>query len=240
MSEMIPHHYNADHNTTSANIIVPFLLEHIDVGSMIDIGCGLGQWPYVFKNYGAKEIVGIDGAHVPREARKIRQFHEFDLTRLPLVKKFLQDTYNKKFDLCVCLEVAEHLPESMAKEFVALLTSTSDFVLFSAAIPYQTGENHINEQPHEYWINIFSEKGYTCCDMFRKNFWNNASVNWWYRQNMFLFINKGCRLKKEIACTYDGNCYIHPEMLKIYIAKASKPGLTPKRILAKLRSLPRW
>jgi SAM-dependent methyltransferase len=237
---IILHHYNDDHNTTSASIVVPYLLEYIEVERVIDIGCGLGQWLQVFQASGATEAVGIDGAHVPRELRKIQQFHEFDLTDLPGLKKFLKTSFPEKFNLCLSLEVAEHLPEGLAREFIALLASLSDCVLFSAAIPNQTGENHINEQPHEYWVGLFAENGYTCCDIFRKKFWNNASINWWYRQNMFLFINENCLLKKAIANQYDGNTYIHPELLKLYIPAAvpqAQPISLQKQLLFKLKKL---
>jgi hypothetical protein len=231
------HHYNEDHNTTSASIIVPFLLEYLNVESVIDIGCGLGQWLKVFENYGIKEVIGIDGAHVPRSLRKIENFHEYDLTDFTTLKI---NTSKKKYDLCISLEVAEHLPEYLAYEYICFLTDLSDCILFSAAIPGQTGENHINEQPHEYWIRLFSERGYGCCDMFRKKFWNNSSINWWYRQNMFLFINENYQLKKEIVCEYDGNTYIHPELLKLYISmtiKSVKPNSFRKRFLYKLKKI---
>lgn len=236
----ILHHYNDDHNTTSASIVVPYLLEYIDVKRVIDIGCGPGQWLQVFQASGATEAVGIDGAHVPRELRKIQQFHEFDLTDLPGLKTFLKSSFPDKFNLCISLEVAEHLPEGLAREFIALLTSLSDYVLFSAAIPYQTGENHINEQLHDYWVKLFMGKGYSCCDIFRKKFWNHPSVNWWYRQNMFLFINQNSRLKKEVACQYDGNTYIHPELLKLYIPAAvpqTQQNSLHKQLLSKLKKL---
>lgn len=218
------HCYNEDHNVTSASVVVPYLCQYLEPQSVIDIGCGLGQWLCVFEKYGATETVGIDGAHVPKELRKIDRFVEFDL-------RCFKDLYNTplllsegggKFDLCVNLEVAEHLPEKNAPEFVTFLTELSDCVLFSAAIPHQTGENHVNEQPHRYWVDLFAQRGYVCCDIFRKEFWNNSSVNWWYRQNMFLFIKQGYRLKRMDFNAYDGNQYVHPELFKVYISMMNK------------------
>lgn len=48
------------------------------------------------------------------------------------------------------LEVAEHIDEKYAQNFIELLTLTSDIILFSAAIPNQGGLEHINEQPPKY------------------------------------------------------------------------------------------
>ena len=37
-------------------------------------------------------------------------------------------------------------------------------MLFSAAVPGQGGENHVNEQPLAYWRAIFREHGYSAVD----------------------------------------------------------------------------
>lgn len=96
---------------------------------------------------------------------------------------------DQKFDLCISLEVAEHLSEAIANDFVDFLCTASDVVLFSAATKCQGGTNHINEQWQSYWIDIFESNGYECLDIFRPHLWNNKSVDWWYRQNIFLFVN---------------------------------------------------
>lgn len=225
MRNQVLHHYNEDHNITSANVIVPYLLGYIEPKSVIDIGCGLGQWLNVFEKFGAKDIVGVDGSHVPKELRKIDGFVEFDLRHfqdLRTTPLLSNDKGKKNFDLCINLEVAEHLPKETAPDFVTFLTQLSDCVLFSAAIPYQTGENHINEQPHRYWVDLFAQRGYVCCDIFRKKFWDNALVNWWYRQNMFLFIEQGYQLKQMDFDSYDENQYIHPELFNIYTSMINK------------------
>src|SRR5579862_3100091 len=57
----------------------------------------------------------------------------------------------RSFDLAMSFEVAEHLPPDAAKGFVDSLTRLAPLVLFSAAIPFQGGVGHINEQWPEYW-----------------------------------------------------------------------------------------
>src|SRR5262249_60644531 len=52
----------------------------------------------------------------------------------------------RRFDLVVCLEVAEHLPTDSAANLLTNLCNAGDVVLFSAAIPGQGGVNHINEK----------------------------------------------------------------------------------------------
>jgi len=75
----ILHHYNEDHNTTSANEIVPYILELLPEKpkSVIDIGCGPGQWLKVFKDNGIENVLGVDGEHVPQSKILIDTDNEF-------------------------------------------------------------------------------------------------------------------------------------------------------------------
>ena len=97
---------------------------------------------------------------------------------------------SKPFELAQSLEVAEHLDHIFAANFVQLLTSLADVVLFSAAIPYQGGVCHINEQPPAYWAELFAKQGYVCLDFLRPSIWSDESVLWWYRQNLLVFVHK--------------------------------------------------
>ena len=97
---------------------------------------------------------------------------------------------SKPFELAQSLEVAEHLDHIFAANFVQLLTSLADVVLFSAAIPYQGGVCHINEQPPAYWAELFAKQGYVCLDFLRPSIWGDESVLWWYRQNLLVFVHK--------------------------------------------------
>jgi hypothetical protein len=54
------------------------------------------------------------------------------------------------------LEVGEHISESAANHFIESLTTHAPVVLFSAAIPYQGGDHHVNEQFLPYWVERFS------------------------------------------------------------------------------------
>ena len=66
----------------------------------------------------------------------------------------------------------------------------SDFVLFSAALPYQGGTDHINEQWLEFWAILFRRHDYVACDLFRSRVWSNKSVEYWYSQNLILFCKR--------------------------------------------------
>jgi SAM-dependent methyltransferase len=197
----------------AASIIVPFLLELFNPKSVVDIGCGLGTWLSVFKNNGVLKVLGMDGdyinesdLHIPKE----------NFIGVDLCSPFKIDT---TFDLAVCLEVAEHLPENKAESLIDLLTSLSSVVVFSAAIPGQGGRNHINEQWPDYWGRRFESKGYKSYDLIRSRYWNNTEIEPWYSQNMFIYINEEAQKKHSLAIKSFENSKldfpaqaVHPEL----------------------------
>jgi SAM-dependent methyltransferase len=164
--------------------IVPELVELLAPRSVADIGCGTGAWLAAFKNHDVQEIYGLDGPWVDADHLAIprESFQKIDLSQ-PFVA-------SRRFDLAMSLEVAEHLPGEAADGFIRSLTSFSDCVLFSAAIPHQGGIDHLNEQWPEYWEQRFSDAGYVACDL-RPMFWNRPGVAWWYLQNMLVFVRSG-------------------------------------------------
>lgn len=181
--------YKSRHNNTvySAETILSIVQGIVpEVTSAIDVGCGIGTWLKVLEQRGATDICGVDGPWVNKDLLEVNK-------EIFIEKNLSEDTnlnINRSFDLAISLEVAEHLPASSADDFVELLTSLSDFVLFSAAIPYQGGVGHVNEQWPTYWSSIYKSKGYVGIDVVRKNIWNNEAIPSWYRQNAILFVKE--------------------------------------------------
>jgi hypothetical protein len=116
---------------------------------------------------------------------------------------------NEKFDLAMSLEVAEHLPKESAEKFIKELTLLSDVVLFSAAIPGQGGTHHINEQYPEYWAEIFKQQKYIPVDCIRPNIWNENGVEFWYKQNLLLFIKEESLVRYPSLAKYAEATYPH-------------------------------
>lgn len=167
----------------SAKKILPLLFQYYKPNSIIDLGCGVGTWLKAANTeFGVKDILGVDGDYVNRQDLMIDadNFKSYDLT-----KKY---TANKKYDMAISVEVGEHLPENSADNLVDSLTTASDVILFSAALVNQSGTYHINEQYPEYWAAKFIARGYTTIDYIRKHIWNDDSIDWWYRQNLLLFV----------------------------------------------------
>lgn len=171
-------------NLTSARKVVPLVMDFIKPQSVCDIGCGVGLWLKAFMEHGVKEIKGFDGDWVKSEMLVIppSSFSAVDISQ-PL-------KIDRKYDLTVCLEVAEHLNSNHAEGLINNLTQTSTVILFSAAIPFQGGSHHVNEQWPEYWADLMARAGYVSIDCLRMLIWNNPEVSFFYKQNIFLFVKK--------------------------------------------------
>ncbi|MCA9170515.1 MAG: class I SAM-dependent methyltransferase [Planctomycetales bacterium] len=167
----------------SANVIVPILLELTCARSVVDVGCGLGSWLQAFQSAGVDDVFGVDGTYVDTSQLRIAgdRFAARDLSQ-PL-------SLTRNFELCICLEVAEHLPATSADTLVQSLTQLAPIVCFSAAIPSQGGTHHVNEQWPAYWIEKFRQHDYTPVDAIRQRIWNDPRVDYWYCQNLLLFAN---------------------------------------------------
>jgi SAM-dependent methyltransferase len=169
------------HNLSCASRLSEIIFNEIKPNSIIDVGCGTGNFLKEFEKHGIDDFRGVDGYHLDLNSLYIdpKKVFQTDLEK-PL-------DLNRKFDLVLCLEVAEHLSKDSANLFVESLTKHADTIVFSAAIPFQGGQNHINEQWQSYWINLFFHKGYQVNYSLREKIWNENEIFWWYKQNILVF-----------------------------------------------------
>jgi SAM-dependent methyltransferase len=186
-----------DGSRSSAAAVVPMIVDLLHPGKVIDVGCGEGVWTRAFADAGC-DVVGLDGAYI-NQARLCIPPHRFiphDLTtRLPNIDVA---------DLVVSLEVAEHLPVDRADPFVADLCRLAPVVLFSAAVPGQGGVGHYNEQWPGYWAEKFIGNGYAVSGALRWVFWDDDTVENWYRQNLLLCVSDACPLTPELDVILHG------------------------------------
>jgi SAM-dependent methyltransferase len=233
----------------SAREVVPLVVELVSPRRVVDVGCGTGTWLATFAAGGATEILGLDGEYVDRTLLDIPPdcFVASDLGQ-PL-------SVNRRFDLAVCLEVAEHLPASRAAGLVQELTHLAPVVLFSAAIPFQGGVNHINEQWPEYWADHFRPHGFVAIDCLRPAIWRNRNVAWFYAQNILLYVDEAfARSHPALARELTGShreplSLVHPDcfLARLWEERdlankplrqvlAALPGLSRKAVGRRLRT----
>jgi SAM-dependent methyltransferase len=196
----------------SVEAVVPLIVEMLHPQSVVDFGCGIGCWLEAFHRRGVTDILGIDGAYITEADLLIpyESFFPFDLERV------WELDLHRRFDVALCLECAEHLDASAADKLVNELCRSATHIVFAAAVPGQTGMGHKNEQYPEYWRALFARSGYRMFDYFRPILWNNGDVEFWYRQNTYLF----SRTPEIFRCPtneWDGKVYIARELLDMYV-----------------------
>jgi len=236
--------YNADFyndqlsgSLCSAQIIVPLVIALLHPRSVVDVGCGVGTWLKAFAEAGVEEYMGLDGDYITADQLLIAPSHFMaaDLEHPPRL--------DRTFDLAVCLEVGEHLPAKSAPNLVATLTATAPCVLFSAALPGQGGTHHVNERWPNYWQRLFAERGFVRLDPIRPQVWRNRSVEWWYKQNIYLYcrkseIEKNSALREEAIlaaeCPFE---LIHTDIINPF---TTLRGMARKLLYGTPRSLGRF
>ncbi|MBO9484009.1 methyltransferase domain-containing protein [Salinisphaera sp. G21_0] len=193
----------------SATKVLPIIFKHIKPRSVLDLGCGLGTWLKACGELGVKDFYGVDGSYVNKEKLWISKdrFISANLSE----KLYL----HRRFDMAFSMEVAEHIDSNSAKLFVNNLTDHSDVILFSAAIPYQGGTGHVNENWPEFWAIHFQKNGYKPIDFIRPKVWHDPEISFWYKQNTILYIKEE-RINKLGFEHYKARSFpltvIHPDM----------------------------
>lgn len=207
----------------SARTLAPIILNKYNPNTIVDFGCGSGAFLSVFLDLGISEILGLEGEWIlqakplhPRVPIKIHDLEtEIDLER--------------RFDLAICLEVAEHLPIEYAKTLVKSLVNASERILFSAAIPGQNGTNHVNLQFPEYWAELFREHEYYLEWDPRPELWKLRGLAPWYKQNLLVF-----RRKCSTSLVYSiPQRRFHPEIAIEHRSTSYKINLLLRRFIRK-------
>lgn len=121
--------------------------------SMVDLGCGDAWMVRTARMAGVKPSLGVEVSRALKLLRPLWASVYIADLRLPLV-------LNRKYDLVVSVETAEHLEPEYADTYVDnVVNHCAKWLVFTAAIPGQNGEGHVNCQPKEYWQEKFEAKG---------------------------------------------------------------------------------
>lgn len=143
----------ADIQLDNASDFADMVMDLFNPSSVVDIGCGPGGYIAELAKRGV-DVVGVDGSSSVLKLLQIEpeKFILHDLTK-PL-------RLARQFDLCICMEVAEHIETRHSLVLIDTLCRSSKVVFFTAAPPGQGGHDHINEQWPEFWAELFRSHGF--------------------------------------------------------------------------------
>lgn len=168
----------------SAKSFVSILIKHFAPTSVIDIGCGAGIYLAEFVKNNI-DILGCDGS--PAAVANSLVGDKIKLHDLCQPLKL-----SRQFDLCLCLEVAEHLAEDCADTLINTLSNLSRVIIFTAATPGQgpVSLGHINEQPSQYWIEKFKRKNFILNQSLTEKIKKEMAAEkivWWLTKNLMIY-----------------------------------------------------
>lgn len=114
--------------------------------SYLDVGSGDGAMANTAEKLGV-EVNGLDQLPRPNHPKLL----QVDLRQPQDLKR--------KFELVTSIEVAEHLEAEYADILVDTITRHAEKrIVFTAAMPGQPGDGHINCQPALYWRQKFYQR----------------------------------------------------------------------------------
>ena len=129
-----------------ADRLALWIKSELSPNSVLDIGCGPGHFVESLRD------IGINAKGLDVDDRvKGKDYLEY---------KSLFDLKDEIADLTICLEVAEHIENSLSDEVVQKVCNTvGKTLIWTAAHVGQGGIGHINCQPKEYWLEKLTKQG---------------------------------------------------------------------------------
>ena len=136
----------------AARMVMPWVIVRTKAKSIIDVGCGSAAWLSVAQKPRVWRRIAIIDGNAENSHRLIdpEEFEQADIR---------EGVDCSGYDLAMCLEVGEHLPETSAANLVAGLCQ-APIVFWSAAVPGQGGVDHFTERWPSWWERFFNECGY--------------------------------------------------------------------------------
>jgi hypothetical protein len=138
-----------------ASRLASYLSKLPGVRVVVDLGCGPGTYTRALRAAGV-DCRGTDSSPCVPEGP---EFKHVDLASVD----YREWVAGVGADLCLCLEVFEHVDLSLADEAVRAACATAPLILLSAAHPGQGGAGHVNCQPKSYWLEKFCRRGFYYC-----------------------------------------------------------------------------
>src|SRR5690348_7919849 len=126
MAMAIDYDHALDPSTIEGSAAVLSRIFGADVpGSLLDIGCGTGTWLRAAVDLGVGDVLGIDGVDIDQKHLHVPKTK---IECLDLSKPF---NLGRRFEVALCLEVGEHLPECSSNDLISSIVTHSDSIVFS-------------------------------------------------------------------------------------------------------------
>lgn len=173
--------YKGDINTWSPQVWDNLIFKY-QVKTLMDVGCGGGYSLRYFLSKGVKGI-GIEGLELAKEVSPVKD--------KIILHDFTESPYrpDKPYDLGWCCEFVEHVEAKYVQNFMHTL-SFCNVVAMTHALPGQNGYHHVNEQPPQYWIDVFKKYYFSYNEEYSlslRKLLENKSNGHWVKNSLMIF-----------------------------------------------------
>lgn len=160
MNEVPAHLGGHSGKTWIDNGALKLMVDNYDIKSMVDVGCGPGGQVAQARKLGI-EAIGIDG----------------DPTVDPdVLIDFTKQTWQtgQTFDLAWSVEFLEHVPEEYMDNYMMIFQKCKYVICTASTWP---GPLHVNCKPKEWWVEKFSEYGFTYTEEIYQEVLKNSTMD---------------------------------------------------------------
>jgi GT2 family glycosyltransferase len=132
--------------------IANHIVKEINPKTVLDAGCAMGYLVESLHDLGV-ESYGFDISDYALSQTRA------DIAKY-VKKQSILDPIGKQYDLIVCIEVLEHLPEQVVERAIENLCQNASTILFSSTPNDKTEPTHQNVQNPGYWACLFAKFGF--------------------------------------------------------------------------------
>lgn len=153
--------------------------------SVADVGCASGLYLKPFDDQG----ISVIGYEISPYAKEVAVIDPGSIVLKDITDPDVGMIWWA--DLLICLEVMEHIEKAGAKQGIDnICLNSPTTIVFSAAIPGQGGEGHVNLQYKPYWQEMFEANGYKRNEGHERiiiDFMRGGYHLGWLTQNLMIF-----------------------------------------------------
>ena len=163
------------------------IVKTLKLGSILDIGCGVGSYLEGAIEEGCTDVIGIELNYDYANGFFVDSVKDY-IFKADATKDI---NLGRKFDCVMSFEVGEHILLKGTDYFIKNLVQYSNkYIILTAAPPGQKGTGHINLREKDFWINKIEVYGFKYDDDVTsrlKKDWEKIGAKWYIIQNLMFF-----------------------------------------------------